>query len=261
MLCLKFFVTQANRLCRVGVLVLTGWVFGVTAQPSTHVSANLHNSAALHSLDAQVRLWARQQPSLRQRDIQMQALDPRVTVQACATSLQFEAPFANPMHVRVRCPQPQWQLFVYLQDTALLPPTASTSRTTPQAPTVNALVAKEVLKRGTLLSANLFEVRAVPAAGMEQQLVTDLKWVQNMELVRDLLPGVPLRTYDVKNAFMVKRGQEVLVSAGSAVGFVVTAKAEALQDGILGEVIRLKNQESGRSLSAEVTGPGSAKIR
>jgi flagella basal body P-ring formation protein FlgA len=261
MLFLKFVAPLITLARWLGSVLLAVGCWTVAAQQPQNANAHLQNNAALQSLDAQVRLWARGQPGLRTRDLQMQALDSRVTVQACAVPLQFETPFANPMHVRARCTQPQWQLFVFLQDSVLTAAPVSNQRAVSPPAQVNALVAKEVLKRGTLLSAHHFEVRPVSAAGMEQQLVADPKWVQNMELVRDLLPGVPLRTYDVKNAFMVKRGQEVLVSAGSAAGFVVTAKAEALQDGILGEVIRLKNQESGQSLSAEVTGPGMAKIR
>jgi flagella basal body P-ring formation protein FlgA len=38
-------------------------------------------------------------------------------------------------------------------------------------------------------------------------------------------------------------------------------RAEALQDGGLGEQIRLKNVESGRSLSGVITGPNTAKLR
>jgi flagella basal body P-ring formation protein FlgA len=60
---------------------------------------------------------------------------------------------------------------------------------------------------------------------------------------------------------LVKRGQEVIVTAGEGQGFQISLRAEALQDGGLGEQIRLKNSESGRSLSAVVTGPSEAKVR
>ena len=60
---------------------------------------------------------------------------------------------------------------------------------------------------------------------------------------------------------MVKRGQEVQVNAGQGQGFLITMRAEALQDGGLGEQVRLKNSESGRSLIAVITGPNTARIR
>jgi flagella basal body P-ring formation protein FlgA len=60
---------------------------------------------------------------------------------------------------------------------------------------------------------------------------------------------------------MIKRGQEVEVSAGAGQGFLITMRAEALQEGTLGEQIRLKNSESGRSLTAVVTGQNTARLR
>ena len=68
-----------------------------------------------------------------------------------------------------------------------------------------------------------------------------------------------LRTYDLKAAQMVRRGQLVMVSSGEGKGFLITLRAEAQQDGILGEQIRLKNPESGRSLSAVITGFNAAR--
>jgi len=101
----------------------------------------------------------------------------------------------------------------------------------------------------------------MPAAGMENQIISDANLLKNMELVRDLTPNTPLRSYDVKTAVLVKRGQEVQVTAGEGQGFSITMRAEALQDGGLGEPIRLKNVESGRSLYGVITGPNAAKLR
>ena len=153
---------------------------------------------------------------------------------------------------------PSWQLFINLTQGS--PQAATAGR--PTAPvTQKVLVSKDILKRGTVLSPHMFTVAEQPPAGMETQLIQDPALIANMELVRDLLPGTPLRTYDVKNAVMVKRGQEVLVTAGGGQGFLITVKAEAQQDAGMGETIRLKNAESGRFMSAEVTGPGTAKMK
>jgi flagella basal body P-ring formation protein FlgA len=51
----------------------------------------------------------------------------------------------------------------------------------------------------------------------------------------------------------------VTVAVGEGKGFVITVKAEAQQDGLLGDQIRLKNPESGRSLTAVVTGVNMAR--
>ena len=214
----------------------------------------------LEELQEQVMRWAAVQPGLQGRTWQMVAPDWRLQIQHCQESLQLEQPFPGQPSVKVHCVNPQWQLFVNL--------TSSNGTSEPNKAGVNmptatheVLVAKELLKRGTLIGPSMFVKAQLPAPGMENQLITDAKTLVNMELVRDLAPNAPLRPFDVKPAVLVKRGQEVIVTAGEGQGFQISLRAEALQDGGLGEQIRLKNSESGRSLSAVVTGPSEAKVR
>jgi flagella basal body P-ring formation protein FlgA len=99
--------------------------------------------------------------------------------------------------------------------------------------------------------------QAVPA--QETRLVSDERELTNTELLRDLPANTPLKLQDIKAATMVKRGQQVTVAVGEGKGFLITVRAEAQQDGLLGDQIRLKNAESGRSLSAVITGVNMAK--
>ncbi|MFM8464287.1 MAG: flagella basal body P-ring formation protein FlgA, partial [Burkholderiaceae bacterium] len=57
----------------------------------------------------------------------------------------------------------------------------------------------------------------------------------------------------------VKRGEMVLMIVGTPATFEISVKAEAMQDGRAGEQIKLRNTESGRTLSAVVTGKGTAR--
>ena len=210
-------------------------------------------------LQKQALQWAASAPAFQGKSLHVAPLDGRITVQSCQQNLQFEQPFPGQPSVRVRCAQPQWQLFVTLNQGS---EPAVVSRLGTVAPTLHkVLVPKELLKRGTYLNAAMFNVAEMPAAGMESQLISDPKLIANMELVRDLTPSTPLRTFDVKTAVLVKRGQEVQVTAGEGQGFSITMRAESLQDGGLGEQIRLKNSESGRSLTAVITGPNTARVR
>jgi flagella basal body P-ring formation protein FlgA len=51
----------------------------------------------------------------------------------------------------------------------------------------------------------------------------------------------------------------VLMTIGTPATFEISVKAEAMQDGRVGEQIKLRNTESGRTLSGVVTGKGTAK--
>jgi flagella basal body P-ring formation protein FlgA len=214
---------------------------------------------AFEVLQKQAQQWAASHPSFQGKQVQVAPVDPRITVQNCQQTMQFEQPFPNQPALRVRCAQPVWQLFVNLNTgQAFAPP----SRAIAPAPVLHkVLVSKELLKRGTVITPAMFTTAEMPAAGMENQIISDSKIIKNMELVRDLTPNTPLRSYDVKNAVLVKRGQEVQVTAGEGQGFSITMRAEALQDGGWGEQIRLKNVESGRSLQGVITGPNAAKLR
>ncbi len=210
-------------------------------------------------LQKQAQQWAATHPSFQGKQVQVVPVDPRITVQSCQQNLQFEQPFPNQPAIRVRCAQPAWQLFVNLNTGQV---TAPVNRASAAAPTLyKVLVSKELLKRGTVITPAMFSTSEMPAAGMENQIISDIKLLKNLELVRDLTPNTPLRSYDVKTAVLVKRGQEVQVTAGEGQGFSITMRAEALQEGGLGEQIRLKNVESGRSLYGVITGPNTAKLR
>ena len=249
-------VSNARAQATAWVLALTCSAWALPAQASASKDFSALN---VDQLQQQVLQWAATHPGFQGRTLHMAALDPRIVLQPCQQKLQFEQPFVNQPNVRVRCMQPQWQLFVTLNNGVA--PVAGKTDTPAAATLMKALVAKEVLKRGTIVSPDMFMLTEMPASGMENQVIVDPQMVVNMELVRDLAPNAPLRTYDLKKAVMVKRGQEVHVTAGAGQGFLITMRAEALQEGALGEQIRLKNSESGRSLTAVVTGQNTAKVK
>ncbi len=228
------------------------------AQPCL-AAESVASDVGFESLQQQALQWAANHPAFQGKQVQVVPVDARITVQSCQQNLQFEHPFPNQPAVRVRCAQPTWQLFVNLNAGQSTTPVNRPGATAPVL--YKVLVSKELLKRGTVISPDMFSVAEMPAAGMETQIISDVKLLKNMQLVRDLTPNTPLRSYDVKTAVLVKRGQEVLITAGEGQGFSITMRAEALQDGGLGEQIRLKNVESGRSLSGVITGPNAAKLR
>ena len=74
------------------------------------------------------------------------------------------------------------------------------------------------------------------------------------ELIRDIPAGGVLRSHDFRRAVLVKQGQSALLTLGQKGNFEIKVRVEALQDGRMGEQIRLKNPESGRLLSGTVMG-------
>jgi flagella basal body P-ring formation protein FlgA len=121
------------------------------------------------------------------------------------------------------------------------------------------VVAKRLLQRGTILQADMLEETQASANQADTQLLTSLKDAQQAELTRDMPAGQPLRVSDLRRAVMVKQGQVVMLSIGEKAEFQISVRMEAMQDGRLGEQVKLKNPESGKQVSGIVTGPNTAK--
>ena len=121
------------------------------------------------------------------------------------------------------------------------------------------VVGNSLLRVGTVITPDLLSVVMHSGKGLDSQVVTSLKDLENGEMVRDVPAGTPLRSYDVRRTVLVKQGQMILLSVGSPGGFAITARVEALQDGKMGDQVRLKNADSGRLLTGVVTGPNAAR--
>ncbi len=186
-------------------------------------------------------------------------IDSRIKIEACSQDIVFDQPYGNKQSVRARCAQPVWQHFVMVQiKTGIGAQLASAT----QSNTVlkQVWVSNQPLKRGTLVQPGMFKVTEISVPTYETRFISDERELINTELMRDIPVNMPIKTQDLKQAAMVKRGQQVIVSVGGeGKGFLITVKAEAQQDGLLGEQIRLKNAESGRSLTAVVTGMNMAR--
>ena len=231
-------------------LVALAVPFGVLAQTV--------NSPA-ESMGQQVRQWLGQAHGVPPKEVVIAPLDQRLKVQACQKPLLVDHPFTSKETVRVRCPEPNWQL--YLQVTIPAGNYVSVSNSTQN--TANSgktmVVARRLLQRGVILQADMLEEVQASPGNADTQLLSTLKDAQFAELTRDIGAGQPLRVSDIRRAVMVKQGQTVMLSIGNKSDFQITIRMEAMQDGRLGEQVKLKNPESGRQVSGVVTGLNTAK--
>ena len=235
------------------------------------------NSAA-ESMGLQVRQWMSQTHGVNAKDVVIAPLDDRLKVQACQKSLTVDNPFASKETVRVRCAEPVWQLYLQVSMPAgrvNAPPTvASAGVPNPAAPSSSAplqnannsatapktiVLARRLLQRGVILLPEMLEEVQASPGNVDTQLLSTLKDAHQAELTRDIPAGQALRVSDIRRAIMVKQGQTVMLSIGNKSEFQISIRMEALQDGRLGEQVKLKNPESGRQVSGVVTGPNTAK--
>ena len=225
---------------------------------SVGFSEPLTPQAQMH---AQVTEWANKTQLLGGTPFSFAPMDSRLKVQACERPLEMDLPFASKETVRVRCQTDKpWQLYVRLLPASSLPEAVGGKPADAKEITrKQVVVGKLLLRRGTLLTADMLSEIDYSSQGLDPQAVSSIRDLENAEIIRDMPAGTPLRSHDVRRAVLVKQGQSVLLTVTQGNGFSITARGDALQGGKMGEQIRLKNPESGRILSGVVTGPSAAK--
>lgn len=112
-------------------------------------------------------------------------------------------------------------------------------------------VARSPLKRGQLLSqADVIKERRDVLA-LRDSLLDDSVDTTMVELAQSVPAGAPLTERSVKQRTLVRRGQaaEALVQEG---GMSVSLKVEVLEDGSLGQTVRIRNPQSRREFRGKV---------
>lgn len=257
--------TRLQMLCRLLdrmvwraiVLVAWLWLSGVAVMAAPQPAGA---SAAL-VLQKSVTDWVAKTQSVAPADVVLAPLDPRLQVRSCDQALAMDLPFSSTETVRVRCPQPAWQLFVRVSVKGRVggkaPAPVNPAQAEAQAPVEKRtiLVAAMPLQRGMTLTEAHVRAVEVDSHSTPGNVLEQVSQLLHAELVRDIRAEAPLRSQDLRPVVLVKRGQLVLISVGQNQGFQISARVEAMQDGRLGEQIKLKNRESGRILSGVVKGP------
>jgi flagella basal body P-ring formation protein FlgA len=221
----------------------------------------------------QVRQWVGQNQNTEPAKVEIAPIDPRVNVLECPQPLLIDLPFASRESVRVRCAQPAWQIYLRVQTTAPVTPAPAATNPAQTAQTAQApkaaqaaapvnrttVITRHLIQRGTQLQPAMLEEVSRPTQGLDPQAVSSLQDLIYGEAARDLPAGQVVRSNDIRRAVLVKQGQSALMSVGQGKGFEITIRVEAMQDGRMGEQIRLKNTESGRLLTGTVTGPNAVR--
>jgi flagella basal body P-ring formation protein FlgA len=256
------------------ILCLT--VFWLSALTLPSVAVAQANSAA-ESMGLQVRQWLAQTHGVNAKEVTIAPLDDRLKVQNCQKLLNIDNPFASRETVRVRCVEPVWQLYLQVtlpagrvnspsvvgaaggQNPGALPNSGPQNASNLPNVTKTIVVAKRLLQRGVILQPDMLEEVQASPGNVDTQLLNTVGDAQQAELTRDIPAGQALRVSDIRRAIMVKQGQTVMLSIGNKAEFQISIRMEAMQDGRLGEQVKLKNPETGRQVSGVVTGPNMAK--
>lgn len=115
----------------------------------------------------------------------------------------------------------------------------------------DVVVSKDRISRNDELSENSLSVERRDITDLREQPVVSVETIKGMRARRNLTRGSIVTTGDIESTPVIKSHSEVhIVFSGGL--FKVTSKGEALQDGRVGEYIRVKNKSSNKIVIARV---------
>jgi flagella basal body P-ring formation protein FlgA len=113
------------------------------------------------------------------------------------------------------------------------------------------LVAGRAIGRGEALPADAVEVAERDVTGLEGNFYTAVGELEELRARRTLSPGEVITRQHLEKVPVVQRGDQVQLVAWTA-QMSVSTLGVALQDGGLGERIRVRNSDSGKVLYGQV---------
>ena len=113
------------------------------------------------------------------------------------------------------------------------------------------LVASRMLRRGEALTLDLVELVECDITQLRHGYFTDFEALGNMQTRRSVVAGDVLTRNHVEAIPVVHRGDEVELVARTN-QLAVSALGQAMQDGGIGERIRVKNSDSGKILYGQI---------
>ena len=120
-------------------------------------------------------------------------------------------------------------------------------------------VARRDLERGHLLEAADLEERWIETTRLPETELPGLTQLPGRRLTRFLPEGRPVAARQLAWDPDIRRGEPLTLSVVSG-GVTVSAAAEALEDGRVGQWLRVRLAEGGRRFQARLTARGQARV-
>lgn len=123
----------------------------------------------------------------------------------------------------------------------------------------DALYTARPLLRGEMLDSSAIEVRRIPVSKLPPNSLGSSDDLGNMETVRPLKAGMPLTLNALKARQVVRQGQQVVIVADGN-GIQVKMKGTAMKSGSYGDLIPVRNSNSGRIIEAAIESEGTVIV-
>jgi flagella basal body P-ring formation protein FlgA len=115
------------------------------------------------------------------------------------------------------------------------------------------LLTKKALRKGDKINSEDLYQAEMDAQRLKQGYFTNAKELTGLVCKRDIAPDTAVNPYNIELERVVLKGQEVSIVASQG-NLKISMDGIAMSDGVLGDVIKVKNTKSKRIIEAQVTG-------
>ncbi len=123
----------------------------------------------------------------------------------------------------------------------------------------DVLVTTRAVRRGTLFADDMVELEERDVTNLRYGYFSDVAALSGMQARRPVGAGAVVNERHVELIPVVKRGDGITMMAQSP-NMQISASGVALQDGGMGEHIRVKNTDSGKIVIGEVVDAGTVQV-
>lgn len=179
-----------------------------------------------------------------QLEVEGMPIDARIVIPACPQDIEYavgsEALFQSNITVKAQCPASNWYMYLMIRVTEIQP----------------VVIVSNAVSPGTLLSKDNLQVIDMDKKRLRNTTFADIDSVLGARVKRRLISGRPVEPDDL---CFVCKGDNVVISAESQFMYVKT-NGVALEDGNVGETIRVKNSRSNKNLLAQIVNTHEVKV-
>lgn len=224
------------------LILALAFILSTTAQAE-------QGSQSLESIDAAVKSYIAQNINLPgEYEVSLVPLDSRLSLPQCPEPLEAftttDLIKAGRTTIGVRCnTEKKWSIFtsVIIKTYQII------------------VVLTHPIQRGEILTRQHLALERREVTNLRDDFVTQLEQVENKQVTRQLDSGTVLSLRNLVEPKLIKRGDRVVISTTKS-DFSIKMSGIAMMDGTKGQLIRIKNQSSGRIINATVIEPGLVSV-
>ena len=174
-------------------------------------------------------------------EIKLNPISRKIKLKTCLVPFEFQPPKGNGSRItfRARCPSPLWQLFVAAQVQQF----------------GIAVVTRSSLPRNTYLKSSDLQRKEVNLTSLRSAYFSSpsevIGWTSKRSIAADTIITAPM----LKPPLAVSKGNALIIQAKRN-GVTIRASGTALENGSLGQQIKVRNDRSGNIIKATVVEPG-----